>query len=97
MKVNLKFLFLLLNKVEEEKEKQKDKRKKEREKILAKKRNMEGLLSDAQKRNEAFSKKVGSYLNLPTYITLILFSFLIKLFNVCPLFSSDGAVEVKIF
>ncbi len=43
---------------EEERERQKEKRKKERSKILDKKRNLDSLVKDAQKRTDEYNRKV---------------------------------------
>ena len=44
--------------LEEERQKQKEKRKRERQKILDKKRNLDSIVKDAQKRTDEFNKKV---------------------------------------
>ena len=44
--------------IEEEKQKQKERRKKERAKLLDKKRNLDSLVKDAQKKTADYEKKV---------------------------------------
>ncbi len=44
--------------LEEERERQKEKRKKERQALLDKKRNLQSIVKDAQKRTDDFNKKV---------------------------------------
>lgn len=49
---------------EEEREKLKERRKKDREKLLSKKRNLDGLVKDAQKKNAEYERKVSIYFPL---------------------------------
>ena len=44
--------------LEEERQKQKEKRKKDRQKAFDKKRNLDGVVKDAQKRTDEFNRKV---------------------------------------
>ena len=55
--ITISIIFSLYQ-LEEERQRQKEKRKKERAKLLEKKRNLEGLVKDAQKKTAEFEKKV---------------------------------------
>lgn len=50
--------FIYFAQIEEEREKLKERRKKEREKLQNKKRNLVSLVKDAEKKTQAFERKV---------------------------------------
>lgn len=54
-------VFFHIVQAEEQQTLLREKRKKERQKVLAKKRNLEGLVKDAQKRSADFERKVIMY------------------------------------
>ena len=55
LELNLLFCYFQL---EEERQQQKERRKKNKEKLLDKKRNLTGLVKDAQKKTADYEKKV---------------------------------------
>ena len=76
-------------KIEEEREKQKERRKREREKLQNKRRNLESLVKDAEKKTQAFEKKVKS--NRSKYwLTYFVIVCCVAIYSKCFSFSNKG-------